>query len=38
MGKGHYYENQNVEKQKERQNFCKPSLHWKCLFSSSLLW
>jgi hypothetical protein len=29
MGKGHYYKNHNVEKQKEHQNICKPSLHQK---------
>jgi hypothetical protein len=27
MGKGHYYENHNVENQKEHQKICKPSLH-----------
>ena len=26
-GKGHYYENHNVENQKEHQKICKPSLH-----------
>ena len=37
MGKGHYYENHNVENQKEHRKICKPSLHRKSLFSWSLL-
>ena len=37
LGKGHYYENHNVKKQKEHRKICKPSLHQKCHFSSSLL-
>ncbi len=36
-GKGHYYENHNVENQKEHWKICKPSLHRKSLFSWSLL-
>ena len=44
-GEGHYYENQNIENQKEHRKICKPSLHQnvyhyiknQCLFSSSLL-
>ncbi len=27
MGKGHYYENNNVKNQKEHRKICKPSLH-----------
>ncbi len=33
MGEGHYYENQNIENQKEHQKIWKPSLHRKWLFS-----
>ncbi len=36
-GKGHYYENQNIENQKEHRKKFKASEHRKCLFSSSLL-
>ena len=36
-GKGHYYQFHNIENQKEHQKICKPSLHQKSLFSSSLL-
>ena len=33
MGKGHYYENQNIENQKEHRKNCKASEHRKCLLS-----
>ncbi len=36
-GEGHYYENQNIENQKEHQKKFKASEHQKYLFSSSLL-
>ncbi len=36
MGKGHYYENQNVENQKEHQKICEPSLHRKSPLKWSL--
>ena len=33
----HYYENHNVENQKEHRKICKPSQHWKWLLSWSQL-
>jgi hypothetical protein len=35
-GKGHYYKNQNIKKQKEHQKICKPSLHGKSPLKRSL--
>jgi hypothetical protein len=35
-GKGHYYENHNVKKQKEHQKICKPTLHRKSPLNLSL--
>ena len=35
MGKGHYYENQNVENQKEHRKPCKPSQRRKELLKRS---
>ncbi len=37
LGKGHYYKFYNIKNQKEHGKICKPSLHRKSLFSSSLL-
>jgi hypothetical protein len=34
-GEGHYYENQNIENQKEHRKNCKASEHRKCLWSWS---
>jgi hypothetical protein len=33
LGEGHYYENQNIENQKEHRKNCKASEHRKCLLS-----
>jgi hypothetical protein len=43
LGKGHYYKNNNLKKQKEQQKICKQSLHQKSplkwsLCQKSLFW
>ena len=35
-GKGHYYENHNIENQKEHRKICEPSLHRKSPLKWSL--